>query len=133
VAAARALAAELGVWLLLGSVVVRTDGDRLANRSLLLAADGEIAGAYDKMHMFDIDLPDGRQIRESATFSPGATPTVVDTPLARLGLSVCYDVRFPYIYRQMAQAAAEIITVPAAFTRATGRPHWEILVRARAI
>jgi predicted amidohydrolase len=133
VAAAAALAKELGVWLLLGSVVVRADAERLTNRSILLGDDGRVAATYDKMHMFDIDLPDGRQIRESATFAPGAAPTVVDTPLARLGLSVCYDVRFPYIYRRMAQAGAQIVTVPAAFTRATGRPHWEILVRARAI
>ncbi|MDB5471504.1 MAG: amidohydrolase [Caulobacter sp.] len=132
-AAAAALAAELEIWLLLGSIVVRSDADRLTNRSILLDDRGAVAATYDKMHMFDIDLPDGRQIRESATFAPGAAPTVVETPLARLGLSVCYDVRFPYLYRRMAQAGAQIITVPAAFTRATGRPHWEILVRARAI
>lgn len=130
---ARALAAELGVWVLLGSVAVKGEDGRLANRSLLLNDTGEIVAAYDKMHLFDLDLPDGRRVRESDTFAPGARPVVADTPWGPLGLSVCYDVRFPYIYRSLAQAGAAMIAVPAAFTRPTGRAHWELLVRTRAV
>jgi predicted amidohydrolase len=129
----RELARELGVWLLIGSALVKREDGQLANRSTLIGADGEITATYDKIHMFDVDLPTGERHRESALYTPGERSAVVQTPLGRIGLSVCYDVRFPHLYRGMAKAGAEIITVPAAFTRPTGEAHWEVLLRARAI
>jgi predicted amidohydrolase len=134
------LARELGIWLLLGSTAVRVDdGDapgadgRLANRSILFDDGGRIAARYDKIHMFDVDVPDGQTYRESGAFRPGANAVVADTPWARLGLTVCYDVRFPALYRALAHAGASVLTVPAAFTQVTGRAHWHTLLRARAI
>lgn len=131
-----ALAAELGVWLLIGSAIVRSghDGDaRAANRSLLIDDRGRIVAAYDKLHVFDVDLPNGETYRESATIRPGDGAAVADTPWGRLGLTVCYDLRFPHLFRQLAKAGASLIAVPAAFTVPTGEAHWETLLRARAI
>ena len=130
----RSLAAELGVWLLIGSALVADEADGQAvNRALLVSPEGRIAARYDKMHMFDVDLPTGETARESATYRPGDKAVTADLPMARLGLTICYDMRFPYLYRALAKAGAEILTVPAAFTRPTGEAHWEILLRARAI
>jgi predicted amidohydrolase len=132
----RRLAAELGVWLLIGSAVVRSGhaGDeRSANRSLLIDANGGIVARYDKLHVFDVDLANGDTYRESATIRPGDGATVADTPWGRLGMSVCYDVRFPHLFRQLAKAGASMISIPAAFTVPTGEAHWETLLRARAI
>jgi predicted amidohydrolase len=134
--ALRRLAAELGVWLLIGSAVVKSGvagDDRAANRSLLIDANGGVVGRYDKLHVFDVDLANGETYRESATIRPGDGATVADTPWGRLGMSVCYDVRFPHLYRQLAKAGAAMISVPAAFTVPTGEAHWETLLRARAI
>lgn len=136
VAGLSALAAELGIWLLIGSAMVRTgrdDDDRAANRSLLIAPSGQTVARYDKLHVFDVDLPGGESYRESASVRPGEAAVVADTPFGRLGLSICYDLRFPQLFRALARAGAEIITVPAAFTVPTGRAHWETLLRARAI
>ena len=132
----RALAAELGVWLLIGSAIVRSgvDGDdRAANRSLLIDDTGAIVARYDKLHVFDVDLPNGETYRESSTIRPGDGATITDTPWGRLGLTVCYDIRFPHLFRQLAKAGASLIAVPAAFTVPTGEAHWETLLRARAI
>ncbi|MFN7111247.1 MAG: carbon-nitrogen hydrolase family protein [Brevundimonas sp.] len=132
----RRLAAELGVWLLIGSAIVRSGqaGDgRAANRSLLVDASGGIVARYDKLHVFDVDLPNGDKYRESATVRPGDAAAVADTPWGRLGLSICYDIRFPHLYRHMAKAGAAMIAIPAAFTAPTGQAHWETLLRARAI
>ena len=128
-----ALAEELKVWLLIGSALVRREGGGVANRSMLVGPDGRVVVTYDKMHMFDVDLPSGERVRESEAFVAGESAIVADTPWGRVGLSICYDVRFPYLYRALAKAGAEILTVPAAFTRSTGEAHWEILLRARAI
>lgn len=131
-----ALAAELGIWLLIGSAMVRTgrdDDDRAANRSLLIDPSGQTVARYDKLHVFDVDLPGGESYRESASVRPGEAAVVADTPFGRLGLSICYDLRFPQLFRTLARAGADIITVPAAFTVPTGRAHWETLLRARAI
>lgn len=136
VAGLKGLAAELGVWLLAGSVLVRSgaEGDaRAANRSLLIDPTGAVAARYDKLHVFDVDLPGGETYRESASVRPGDAAVVADTPWGRLGLSICYDVRFPHLYRGLAKAGASLIAVPAAFTRPTGEAHWETLLRARAI
>ena len=132
----RHLAAELGVWLLIGSAIVRSGhsgDDRAANRSLLIDANGGIVARYDKLHVFDVDLPNGETYRESATIRPGDGAAVADTPWGRLGLAVCYDIRFPHLFRQLAKAGACMISVPAAFTVPTGEAHWETLLRARAI
>jgi len=132
----RRLAAELGVWLLIGSAVVRSGhaaDDRAANRSLLIDANGGITARYDKLHVFDVDLANGETYRESATIRPGDGAVVADTPWGRLGMTVCYDIRFPHLHRQLAKAGATMISVPAAFTVPTGEAHWEILLRARAI
>ena len=128
----RELAAELGVELLVGSALVR-DGDRCANRSVLVRADGSVAETYDKIHMFDVDLPTGETARESAVYTPGDRAVVADTVVGRLGLTVCYDLRFPALHRALAEAGAQLISVPSAFTRPTGEAHWEVLLRARAI
>jgi predicted amidohydrolase len=127
------LARELRVWLLIGSALVRREDGQLANRSVLVGADGQVKATYDKIHMFDVDLPTGERHRESALYTPGEQAAVAQTPWGRIGLSVCYDVRFPHLYRSLAKAGAEIIAVPAAFTRPTGEAHWEVLLRARAI
>jgi len=132
----RRLAAELGVWLLIGSAIVRSGhaaDDRAANRSLLIDANGGITARYDKLHVFDVDLANGETYRESATIRPGDVAVAADTPWGRLGMTVCYDIRFPHLYRQLAKAGATMISVPAAFTVPTGEAHWETLLRARAI
>lgn len=129
----RALAGELGVWLHIGSLAIRLAPDRAANRAFLIAPDGRICARYDKIHMFDVDLPSGESYRESATYRPGTEAVVARLPWGRLGLSICYDLRFAYLYRALAQAGAEILAVPAAFTRQTGAAHWHVLQRARAI
>lgn len=128
----RQLAEELNVWLAIGSALVIEQG-KAANRQLLVSPQGKVVAGYDKIHMFDVDLPSGESVRESETYEPGSAAVVVDTPLAKFGLSVCYDIRFPGLYRTLAQAGAQVITVPSAFTRPTGQAHWEILLRARAI
>lgn len=133
-AALRALADELGVWLLIGSIAVTVEGeDRLANRSVLIAPDGSVRARYDKIHMFDVEVGDGQSYRESRSYRPGERAGVADTEFGKLGMTICYDVRFPHLYRKLAQAGAEILTIPAAFTRVTGQAHWHVLVRTRAI
>lgn len=133
----RETAAELGVWLLIGSAVVSAEaggGDgRAANRSLLIDDQGRIVASYDKLHVFDVDLPTGERHRESETIRPGERAAVARTPWGGLGLTVCYDLRFPHLFRVLAKAGADLIAVPAAFTRPTGEAHWETLLRARAI
>jgi len=129
----RALAAELGIWLLAGTLTVRLDGEQVANRCYLLDEAGRVAARYDKIHMFDVDLEGGESYRESATYRPGAEAVLTETPWGPLGMTVCYDVRFPALYRDLAQAGATLLAVPSAFTRPTGRAHWEVLLRARAI
>ena len=132
----RDLARELGVWLLVGSAIVRSgaDGDdRAANRSLLIDDAGAIAATYDKLHVYDVDLPTGESWRESASIRPGDAAVVADTPWARVGMTVCYDLRFPQLFRALARAGASLIAVPSAFTVPTGEAHWETLLRARAI
>jgi len=137
----RELARELGAWLLLGSLVIDPAGEpgaepgeaRLANRSFLIDAAGGIVARYDKIHMFDIDLPGGESYRESNAYRPGGRTVVAETPWGRLGMTVCYDVRFPHLYRALAQAGADFLAVPSVFTVPTGRAHWHVLLRARAI
>lgn len=136
VTAARGWAKELSVWLLVGSAIVRSGregDDRAANRSILIDDGGRIAATYDKLHVYDVDLPTGERWRESAAVRPGDFAAAVDTPWARLGLTVCYDLRFPQLFRALAKAGAQIIAVPSAFTVPTGQAHWEVLLRARAI
>jgi len=134
-AALRDEARELGIWLLIGSLALKTgDADgRFANRSFLIGPDGAIAARYDKIHMFDVTVSEAETYRESDGYRPGAEAIVARTPLAAFGLSICYDVRFAYLYRALAQAGAQVLTVPAAFTRPTGEAHWHTLLRARAI
>ncbi len=133
--ALRAEAKALKVWLLIGSLALKTtDADgRFANRSFLISPQGEVTARYDKIHMFDVDLSESESYRESDGYRPGARAVTAQTDFATLGLSVCYDIRFPHLYRALAQAGAQIMTVPAAFARPTGRAHWETLLRARAI
>ncbi len=131
----RAEAARGGVWLLAGSIGVLTDDadGRFANRSFLLGPDGAIVARYDKIHMFDVNVSETEVYRESAGYRPGAEAVLARTPIGAIGLTVCYDVRFPHLYRRLAQAGAQILTVPAAFNHITGAAHWEVLLRARAI
>ncbi len=129
----RALARELGIWLHVGSLAIRLDPERVASRSFLITPEGEIAARYDKLHMFDVDLAGGESYRESHYYCPGNTAVLADLPFGRLGLSICYDLRFPALYRALAEAGAEFIAIPSAFTRQTGEAHWHVLVRARAI
>ena len=128
-----ALAAETGAWLLIGSLTIKLDDKTCANRSFLFDPKGGIAARYDKIHMFDVDLANGERYRESATFRPGHQAVTADLPWGRLGLTICYDLRFAYLYRALAQAGAGFISIPAAFTRPTGQAHWHVLMRARAI
>lgn len=128
----QALAKELKIWLVIGSMAIKL-GNRIANRCFVISPDGTIAAHYDKIHMFDVDLPGGEQYRESRSYSAGDQAVVVETPWGNMGLSICYDLRFPHLYRALAQAGAGMLTVPAAFTAVTGRAHWHILLRARAI
>lgn len=133
VAGFASLAAETGKHILAGSLGVQAGGGKLANRSLLFAPDGTVMARYDKAHMFDVDLPNGERYRESSTFAAGDTAVFADLPWGRLGLTICYDVRFAYQYRMLAQQGCSFISVPAAFTVPTGRAHWHVLLRARAI
>jgi deaminated glutathione amidase len=128
-----ALAAKLKIWLHLGSLALKGDDGKLVNRSLLLNPKGEIVARYDKIHLFDVDLPNGDTYRESDTYTAGATAIKVETPFAALGLSICYDVRQPALYHALAKAGASVLLVPAAFTVPTGKAHWHVLLRARAI
>jgi predicted amidohydrolase len=130
---ARALARELKLWLLFGSALVRREDGGAANRSLLIDAEGEVRAAYDKIHMFDVDLPTGERHRESEAYRPGDEAVLAETPWGPLGITVCYDVRFPHLYRTLAKRGAAMIAVPSAFTRPTGEAHWEVLLRARAV
>ncbi|MCA3524002.1 MAG: carbon-nitrogen hydrolase family protein [Rhodobacter sp.] len=134
-AALRAEAARAGIWLLIGSLGLKTrdDDGRFANRSLLIDPTGAITARYDKIHMFDVTLSESETYRESASYRPGARAVLAETPFGMLGLTVCYDIRFPALYRRLAREGAQIITVPAAFNHITGAAHWEILLRARAI
>ncbi|MDO8881454.1 carbon-nitrogen hydrolase family protein [Pseudotabrizicola sp.] len=134
-AALRAEAKALGIWLLIGSLGLKTDDvdGRFANRSFLIGPDGAVAARYDKIHMFDVTVSEVESYRESAGYRPGARAVVVETPFGQVGMTVCYDVRFPYLYRALAQAGAQIITVPSAFNHFTGVAHWDVLLRARAI
>jgi predicted amidohydrolase len=132
-AAFRALAEELQVWLLIGSLAIRVAADKAANRSFLIGPDGSIAARYDKIHMFDVNVADGQSYRESRAFQAGGQAVIADLPWGRLGMTVCYDVRFAYLYRVLAQAGAAFLSVPAAFTKVTGEAHWHVLLRARAI
>jgi len=127
------LARELRLWLLAGSFALKGPGTKLLNRSLLFAPDGQVAARYDKVHLFDVDLPDGQKLRESAAYEAGHPVPVLPLPFATVGLTICYDVRFPQLYRSLAQAGAEVLTVPSAFTRITGEAHWQVLLSARAI
>ncbi len=129
----RSFARAQGCWLAVGSLGVRADDGRTWNRSYLLDPDGEIRARYDKIHLFDVDLAGGESYRESATIAPGQQAVTVETPFGGVGLSICYDLRFAQLYRALAQGGARILLVPAAFTRTTGRAHWHVLLRARAI
>jgi len=135
----RALAAETRLWLTIGSLALAADPDepgadgRFVNRSFMIAPSGEIAARYDKIHMFDVEIGGTESYRESAGFRPGSEAVLVDTPWGKVGLSICYDMRFPALYRRLAKAGAWALTVPSAFTVPTGQAHWEVLLRARAI
>ncbi|MBD8665248.1 MULTISPECIES: carbon-nitrogen hydrolase family protein [unclassified Rhizobium] len=133
VSTARDLAKELGVFLHIGSTAIARDDGKIANRAFLFSPDGATVCSYDKIHMFDVDLDNGESWRESSAYEPGNEARVADLGFGRLGFAICYDVRFPQLFRAEALAGAEILTVPAAFTRQTGEAHWEILLRARAI
>jgi predicted amidohydrolase len=127
------LAKQLGVWLLIGSMPIRVEAERLANRSFLIDDQGRIIARYDKIHLFDVDLPNGEVYRESERIRPGSQAVLAPTPWGTLGMTVCYDLRFPQLYRDLAHAGASIISIPAAFTVPTGEAHWHVLLRARAI
>ena len=129
----RAAAKEHGIWLLIGSLIINLGDDRLANRSYLITPDGDIKARYDKAHLFDVDLAGGESYRESALYNAGDEAVLAETPFGKVGMSVCYDLRFPYLYRIYASAGAKILTVPAAFTQTTGAAHWHTLLKARAI
>ena len=134
-AAVREAAARHGLWVHLGSLAVRSEAadGRFANRGFVIDDTGAIRARYDKMHLFDVDLPDGQSIRESAAYAPGGQAVAVDTPWGRLGLAICYDLRFPDLFRALSDAGATMLAIPAAFTVPTGRAHWHVLMRARAI
>lgn len=127
------LARELQIWLLIGSLALKGPGEKLLNRSLLFSPDGTVSARYDKVHLFDVDLPNGQVLRESAAYEAGRPVPLVPLPFATVGLTICYDVRFPHLYRGLAKEGAEILTVPSAFTKVTGEAHWHVLLRARAI
>lgn len=129
----RALASELKIYLHIGSLALRASPERAVNRSFLIGPDGIVIASYDKIHMFDIDLPDGESYRESANYQPGETAVIADVPWGRIGLTICYDLRFPALYRALAESGASFLAVPSAFTRKTGEAHWHTLLRARAI
>ena len=129
----REAAASAGIWVALGSLAIARDDGRWANRSFLIDPQGQIAARYDKLHMFDVDLASGESWRESAAYAAGDAVVTAETPLGRLGLAICYDLRFPALFEALGQAACDVIAVPAAFTRPTGAAHWHVLQRARAI
>jgi predicted amidohydrolase len=132
-AAAREAAAKHGVWVHLGSLAVRGEGDKFLNRGFVIDNTGAIKASYDKLHLFDVDLATGESWRESNTYQRGERAIVVDTPIGKLGLAICYDMRFPDLFRALSDAGATALAVPAAFTRPTGQAHWHVLLRARAI
>ncbi|MFT3987998.1 carbon-nitrogen hydrolase family protein [Aestuariivirga sp.] len=127
------LARQLGIWLNIGSLALKGDGEKLLNRSLLFAPDGAIAARYDKIHLFDVDLPTGERLRESDAYAAGNTAVIASMGDALLGMTICYDLRFPALYRELALAGAQILNIPSAFTVPTGEAHWHVLLRARAI
>ena len=130
----RDLAKETGAWLLIGSMAIKIEGEeRFANRSLLLDPTGQTVARYDKIHMFDVDVGEGNRFRESNGYRPGDHATLAATPWGALGMTICYDMRFPYLYRDLAKAGADFLSAPSAFTVPTGRAHWHVLLRARAI
>jgi len=129
----KSFAAENNVWIVLGSVAVTGDADKFLNRTLVIDDAGVVQARYDKVHLFDIELSAKQSYKESEKVQPGGEAVIVDTPFGKLGLSICYDLRFPNLYRDLSQAGAEILLVPAAFTKKTGEAHWHVLNRARAI
>jgi predicted amidohydrolase len=129
----RELARKLGIYVHVGSLAIKVSPDRAANRSFLINPKGDIAARYDKIHMFDVDLSGGESYRESRTYRPGEQAVLADLPWGRLGLTVCYDLRFPALYRALAEAGATMLAIPSAFTQQTGEAHWHVLMRARAI
>lgn len=129
----RAVAADLAVTVHLGSLAIRRADGKVANRAFLIGPDGAVIARYDKIHMFDVDLPNGESWRESATYTAGTEAVVAEAAGARLGLAICYDIRFPQLFRAYARAGVEVLTAPAAFTRQTGEAHWHVLQRARAV
>jgi predicted amidohydrolase len=129
----RALAEELGAWLLIGSLAIKVNDTKTANRSFLIDPKGRIAARYSKIHLFDVDLPSGEKYRESNTVAGGDEAVVAELPWGLAGLTICYDLRFPQLYRKLAQKGAFLLTVPSAFTETTGKAHWHVLLRARAI
>lgn len=131
--AARGAAREHGIWIDLGSLAVLREDGKWANRGFVIDADGEIAARYDKIHMFDVDLATGETWRESAAYTPGEQVVTVDTPLGRLGLAICYDVRFPALFEELGQRRCDAVRIPAAFTVPTGKAHWHLMQRARAV
>jgi deaminated glutathione amidase len=132
-AAFRDLARRHAIWVHVGSLAVKVSPDRAANRSFLIDPRGDIAARYDKIHMFDVDLADGESYRESRSYQPGELAMVADLPWGRLGLTICYDLRFPALYRALAEAGSSFLAIPSAFTRQTGEAHWHVLNRARAV
>ncbi len=135
-ASLRAAAARTGIWLHIGSLPVLAENDaaaRFANRTLVIDPHGTVVARYDKIHMFDVDLPTGESWRESAAFRPGSAVVTIDCPVGRLGLAVCYDIRFPDLFAELGRRGCDTITIPAAFTAPTGRAHWHLLQRARAV
>ena len=133
VAGFAALAKELELWLNIGSLALKGDGEKLLNRSLLFAPNGTVVARYDKIHLFDVDLPTGESLRESHAYAGGGEAVVASTPFAKLGMTICYDLRFPHLYRALAKSGATFLTIPSAFTVPTGKAHWHVLLRARAI
>jgi predicted amidohydrolase len=129
----RELAAELKIWLHIGSMAIKLSPDKIANRAYVLSPAGDIVARYDKIHMFDVDLPGGESYRESKNYKPGERAVIASLPWGGLGLSICYDLRFPHLYRALAKSGATLLAVPAAFTKLTGEAHWHTLLRARAI
>jgi predicted amidohydrolase len=127
------LAQELGIWLHIGSMAVLLGNGRIANRSLLISPAGAVEARFDKLHMFDVELPGGESYRESKNYQAGSAGVLADLPWGTLGLTVCYDLRFPHLYRALAKGGADFLAIPSAFTRQTGEAHWHVLVRARAI
>jgi predicted amidohydrolase len=129
----RALAEELGVWLLIGSLAIKVSETKTANREFLIDPKGRVTARYSKIHLFDVDLPSGEKYRESNTVAGGDAAVLAGTPWGKVGLTICYDLRFPQLYRKLAQKGAFLLTVPSAFTETTGKAHWHVLLRARAI